>query len=137
MPAATPAAGAPDKTATPSDFLIGGAHKMPFSRAVRAGDFVFVSGTTAVDRLGQSLGGNISEQTRLVLESIRDSLRGLGCEMSDVVKTTCWLEDPRDFWNFNRVFAEFFPENPPARSTLQSGLMLEGKVEIEAIAYKP
>jgi reactive intermediate/imine deaminase len=120
-----------------ADFLIGGAHKMPFSQARRAGDFVFVSGTTAIDRLGQAQGGNISVQTRFVLEAIRDALRTMGCEMSDVVKTTCWLEDPRDFWNFNRIFAEFFPTNPPTRSALQSGLMLEGKVEIEAIAYKP
>ena len=57
--------------------------------------------------------------------------------MAEVVKTTVWLEDPRDFWSFNRVYAEFFPATPPARSTLRSGLMLDCKVEIEALAYKP
>ena len=110
---------------------------MPFSRAIRAGDFVFVSGMSAVDSFGSAPGGNIDSQTRSTLEAIRAALKEAGCEMSDVVKTTCWLEDTRDFWNFNRVYAEFFPENPPTRSTVQAVLMLEGKVEIEVVAYKP
>jgi enamine deaminase RidA (YjgF/YER057c/UK114 family) len=59
------------------------------------------------------------------------------CEMSDVVKTTVWLHDTRDFWSFNRVYATFFPDDPPARSTLKSELMLDAKVEIEALAYRP
>jgi 2-iminobutanoate/2-iminopropanoate deaminase len=121
----------------PSDFAIGGSQSLPFSGAIRAGDFIFLSGVTAVDRLGRQPGGGIDEQTRLVLESIKSTLEKLGCRMSDIVKTTCYLDDPRDFMNFNRVFAEYFPSNPPTRTTVRAQLMLEGKVEIEAVAYKP
>jgi len=125
------------KTVIGGDIVVGGIHKMPLSKAVRAGDFVFVSGITAIDKSGQVLNAGIEEQTRQVLQTIRGVLESAGCEMSDVVKTTVWLEDPRDFWSFNRVYAEFFPSEPPARSTLQSGFMLDCKVEIEALAYKP
>ena len=83
------------------------------------------------------LHGGIEAQTKRVLEVIRDLLKEAGCTLADVVKTTVWLEDPREFWSFNKVYAEFFPSAPPARSTVQSGLMLNCKVEIEAIAYKP
>lgn len=116
---------------------MGGVHRMPLSKAVRAGDFVFVSGITAIDVNGQVLHGGIEAQTKRVLEVIRDLLKEAGCTLADVVKTTVWLEDPREFWSFNKVYAEFFPSAPPARSTVQSGLMLNCKVEIEAIAYKP
>lgn len=119
------------------EILVGGVHRMPLSKAVRAGDWVFVSGVTAIDKFGQVLNAGIEDQTRHVLETIRTVLASAGCEMSDVVKTTVWLEDPRDFWSFNRAYAEFFPSDAPARSTLQSGLMLDCKVEIEALAYKP
>ena len=125
------------KTFIGGDILVGGVHRMPLSKAVRAGDWVFVSGVTAIDKSGQVLNGGIEEQTRHVLQTIRGVLESTGCEMSDVVKTTIWLEDPRDFWGFNRAYAEFFPSDAPARSTLQSGLMLDCKVEIEALAYKP
>jgi Putative translation initiation inhibitor, yjgF family len=125
------------KTAIGGDIMVGGIHKMPLSKAVRAGDWVFVSGITAIDKSGQVLNAGIEEQTRHVLQTIRGVLESAGCEMSDVVKATVWLEDPRDFWSFNRVYAEFFPSDPPARSTLQSGLMLDCKVEIEVLAYKP
>jgi reactive intermediate/imine deaminase len=120
-----------------SDFVIDGVQKMPFSNAIRAGDFVFLSGVTAVDRLGQAPGGNIDSQTRFVLQSIEAVLKKAGCTLADVIKATCYLEDPRDFMNFNRVFAEFFPTNPPTRTTVKALLMLEGKVEIDVIAYKP
>ena len=125
------------KTIIGGEILVGGVHRMPLSKAVRAGDWVFVSGVTAIDKFGQVLNAGIEDQTRHVLETIRTVLASAGCEMSDVVKTTVWLEDPRDFWSFNRVYAEFFPSDAPARSTLQSGLMLDCKVEIEALAYKP
>jgi|SRR5665213_2988065 len=121
----------------PSDFLIGGVQKMPFSTAIRAGDFVYLSGVTAVDRLGRQPGGPIDVQTRLVLDSIKTILEGVGCTMGDVIKATCFLDDPRDFMSFNHVFAEYFPTNPPTRTTVRAQLMLEGKVEIEVVAYKP
>jgi len=82
-------------------------------------------------------GGSIESQTRYVLDQIRATLSDAGCEMSDVVKALCFLHDPRDFSNFNRVFREYFPIDPPTRSTITSTLMLEGKVEIEVTAHRP
>ena len=117
--------------------VIAGAHRMPFSGAVRSGDWVFLSGVTAIDENGAFTIVGIEAQTRRVLDTVRNVLAEAGCEMSDVVKATVWLDDPRDFWNFNRVYREYFPENPPARSCVQSRLMLDGKIEIEVIAYRP
>lgn len=117
--------------------VVGGVHRMPLAQAVRAGDFVFVSGQTAIDPTGAILAAGVEGQTRLVMERIRSILAEAGCGLEDVVKTTVWLEDPRDFWSFNKVYGEFFPEDPPARSTVRADLMLDCKVEVEATAYKP
>jgi reactive intermediate/imine deaminase len=117
--------------------VVGGVHPMPLSKAVRAGDWVFVSGQTAIDKDGVVLAGGIEVQTRRVLEGIRAVLQEAGSSLAEVVKTTVWLADPRDFWSFNRAYAEFFPEAPPARSTVRADLMLDCKVEIEALAYSP
>ncbi len=117
--------------------VVGGVHRMPLSKAVRAGEWVFVSGQTAIDKDGSVLAGGIEAQTRRVLEGIRAVLEEAGSSLAEVVKTTVWLVDPRDFWSFNRVYGEFFPEQPPARSTVRADLMLDCKVEIEALAYSP
>jgi reactive intermediate/imine deaminase len=117
--------------------LVGGVHPMPLSKAIRAGDWVFVSGQTAIDATGAVLAGGIEAQTRRVLEGIRAVLEDAGSNLGEVVKTTVWLADPRDFWSFNRAYAEIFPEAPPARSTVRADLMLDCKVEIEAVAYSP
>ncbi len=117
--------------------VVGGAMRMPLSRAVRAGDWVFLSGVAAIDANGAVVSGGIEAQTKAVLEVIRATLELADREMGDVVKTTVWLDDTRDFWSFNRVYSTFFPDDPPARSTLKSELMLDAKVEIEVLAYKP
>lgn len=109
----------------------------PFSKAVRAGDFVFVSGQLPMGTDGQIVPGSIETQTRQVLENIKEILAETGCQMSDVVKNTIWLEQERDFAGFNKVYAEFFGDNPPARATVGSTLMLDARLEIEALAYKP
>ena len=75
-------------------------------------------------------------QTRRALKNVETALALAGCKLKDVVKATVWLDDARDFWTFNRVYAEHFPENKPARSTTQAKLMIDAKVEIEVIAYK-
>ncbi|MEF2073020.1 RidA family protein [Consotaella aegiceratis] len=110
---------------------------VPLSPAVRAGDFIFVSGQTPIGANGENVGGTIEQQTRQVLENVKAALALAGAEMSDVVKTTCWLDDARDFSGFNRVYASYFQQEPPARTTAESRLMADIKVEIEAIAYKP
>ena len=80
--------------------------------------------------------GGIEAQTRQTLKNVEKALALAGCTLKDVVKSTVWLDDARDFWTFNRVYAEFFSENKPARSTTQAKLMIDAKVEIEVIAYK-
>jgi reactive intermediate/imine deaminase len=125
------------KQAIGGQFTASGGAKLPFSRAVRAGDFVFVSGQMATDGAGHIVEGGIEAQTRQVFENIKAVLAEAGCSLADVVKCTCWIDDARDFGRFNATYAEFFPTEPPARSTTVCQLVLSGKLEIEAIAYKP
>ena len=112
-----------------------GTSHVPLSPAVRAGDFVFVSGQVPVDSAGAIVSGGIEAQTRQVLENIKSALALAGATMADVVKTTVWLEDARDFGGMNKIYAGYFPKDPPARSTAESRLMIDIKVEIEATAY--
>src|SRR4030088_1280959 len=114
----------------------GGGQPLPFSPAVKAGPFVFVSGQVATGDNGEIVPGGIEAQTRQTLRNVEKALALAGCTLKDVVKATVWLDDARDFWTFNRVYAELFPENKPARSTTQATLMIDAKVEIEVIAYK-
>lgn len=110
---------------------------LPRSQATRAGGFVFVSGQVARSADGSIVTGGIEAQARQTLNNVAAVLALAGCTLADVVKTTVWLEDARDFEAFNRVYGEFFPEGKPARSTLQGTNMVGTGVEIEAIAYKP
>ena len=71
------------------------------------------------------------------MKNVAHALALAGCTLEDVVKTTVWLDDARDFDEFNRVYSEFFPGNKPARSTTQAKNMVDTKIEIEVIAYKP
>ena len=118
---------------------IGGisAQNLPFSKAFRAGDFVFVSGQVAFDSQGRLVEGGIEAQTDQVMGNVEAVLKEAGCGLGDIVKTTVWLADARDFGRFNATYAKYFPENPPARSTVGSRLMIDAKIEVEVIAYKP
>jgi 2-iminobutanoate/2-iminopropanoate deaminase len=114
-------------------------HHLPYptSKVVHAGDFVFVSGVLPFDSEGQLIPGTIEQQTTVVLETINTTLGEVNCTLSDIVKTTVWLQDPRDFSGFNKVYAEFFPKDPPTRVTVRADLMVDAKIEIESLAYKP
>jgi 2-iminobutanoate/2-iminopropanoate deaminase len=114
-----------------------GEAKVPLSPAVRAGDFIFVSGQVPMLPDGTVVGGTIEEQTRQTLENVKAALALAGATMEDVVKTTIWLEDARDFQRMNAVYATYFPKEPPARTTVESRLMIDIKIEIEAVAYVP
>lgn len=114
-----------------------GGQPLPFSPAVRVGDLVFVSGQVAMGDNGEIVPGGIEAQTRRTLHNVAQALALAGCTLADVCKVTVWLDDPRDFWTFNRVYAEFFPGDKPARSTTQARLMVDAKIEIEAIACRP
>lgn len=110
---------------------------LPRSLATKAGDLVFVPGQVARGEDGSIISGGIEAHTRQTLENVAHVLALVGCTLADVVKTTVWLEDARDFEAFNRVYGEFFRDNKPSRSTLQAKNMVGTKIEIEAIAYKP
>lgn len=109
----------------------------PFSPAVRAGDFVYVSGQVPADANGEIVAGGIEVQTRQVMENLRQVLALAGCTLADVCKTTVWLNDARDFGAFNRIYMSYFGQNKPARSTTEARLMVDAKVEIDVVAYKP
>ncbi|MES0008605.1 RidA family protein [Mesorhizobium sp. M0062] len=114
-----------------------GTSHVPLSPAVRAGDFVYISGQVPVDGDRIVVKGGITEQTEQVLQNVKAALALAGCTMDDVVKTTVWLEDARDFGAFNAVYAKHFPKNSPARTTVESRLMIDIKIEVEAVAYRP
>lgn len=109
----------------------------PLSPAVRAGDFVFVSGQVPTDDQGQVIVGGIEAQTRQVFKRVEAALALAGCTLSDVAKVSVWLNDARDFGSFNRVYMECFGDHRPARSTVESRLMIDAKIEIDVTAYKP
>jgi len=113
-----------------------GGQKRPFAKAVRAGDTIYVSGQVPAKN-GEIIAGGIVAQTEQVMENIIEVLRLAGCGLDHVVKVNVWLDDPRDFSSFNGVFEKYFINHPPARSTVQSALMVDAKVEMDVIAYKP
>jgi 2-iminobutanoate/2-iminopropanoate deaminase len=110
----------------------------PYSQAVVVGQFVFTAGQIAIDpQTGQLIRGGIVEETRQVLRNLAGVLEAAGSSLDKVVKTTVFLSDMADFQNVNRVYGEFFPAAPPARSTIEvSRLPLGALIEIEAIAVK-
>ena len=109
----------------------------PFSPATRAGDFVFVSGQVATGDTGEIVVGALEAQPRQVLRNIEKVLALAGCTLEDVCKVGAWLDDARDFGSFNRVYMECFGSHRPARSTVESRLMTDAKLEMDVIAYKP
>lgn len=109
----------------------------PYSPAVRAGDFVFVSGQVPVDAQGELVGGSIENQTRQVFENLKKALALGGCALTDVCKVNVWLADARDFAAFNRAYMQCFGDHRPARSTVESRLMVGALLEVDVTAWKP
>ncbi len=110
----------------------------PYSQAVRAGNTVYLSGQIPLDAAtGRIIGEDISEQTHQVMRNIGEILKAAGYKYKNVVKVTCLLADITDFQKMNEVYAEYFPENSPARSTYEVSNLPRGvKIEIESIAVK-
>ena len=117
--------------------LVIGGRKLSLSRAIRAGDFVFLTGQVPFKGGQVMTTGSIEEQTRAVLDDIRATLDEAGCALVDVVKAMVWLRDRVDFPGFNAVYGEYFPEAPPTRSAVVSELLVDVRVEVEVVAYKP
>lgn len=107
----------------------------PYSQAISTGNFLFTAGQVAIDpRTGKLVVGGIREQTRQVMENLKAILAEAAADFSKVVKTTVFLQDIKNFADFNQVYGEYFPSEPPARSTFQVGaLPLGAMVEIEMI----
>lgn len=108
----------------------------PYSQAVSTGNLLFTAGQVAIDpATGKLVEGGIKEQSRQVMENLKAILAAARTDFSKVVKSTVFLHDIRHFAEFNAVYAEYFPSEPPARSTFQVGaLPLGAMVEIEMIA---
>ncbi len=108
----------------------------PYSQAVRANGFLYVSGQVALDpKTGELTGADIQQQTQRTLENLKGILEAAGSNLHHVVKTTVFLKDMNDFAVMNEVYAKFFTLAPPARSTVQvARLPKDALVEIEVIA---
>ena len=110
----------------------------PYSQAVSIGDFVFTSGQIPIDpQTGVFVEGGIAEQTEQVLRNLAEVLRAAGMSLEAVVKTTVFLADMNDFAAMNEVYARYFSNEPPARSTVQAArLPRDARVEIDVIAVR-
>jgi 2-iminobutanoate/2-iminopropanoate deaminase len=111
----------------------------PYSPAVRAGDFIYVSGQGPVDPITDKVSpGDIRHQTRITIENLRAILTACGATLADVVKCSVFLKDASEFRAMNEVYAEFFPSERPARTTIEAKFHnAEMLVEIDCVAYKP
>ncbi len=114
-----------------------GGRVLSLSRAIRAGDFVFLTGQIPMRDGAPMTDGTVEEQTRAILDDITATLSEAGCTRDDVVKAMVWLRDRADFPGFNAVYGEYFPVEPPTRSAVVSDLLVDARVEVEVIAYRP
>jgi len=112
-----------------------GSAELPFARAAGADGWLFVSGQVPF-RDGAMVDGGIEAQTRAAIANVLDILREAGYGPEDVVRCGAWLDDPRDFAGFNRVYREVFGAAPPARACVVSSMVVDCKVEIECVAYR-
>lgn len=112
--------------------------RVPLSKAVRAGEFLLLSGQLGFGPDGRIVDGGIEAQTQKCIENAKTLLAELGSDLSQVVKATIWLTDTADFAAFNKVYGSYFPSHPPARSAVCSALMVPSAlVEIEFLIHQP
>ena len=112
----------------------GGQH-LPFARAAGADGWLFVSGQTPMVN-GEVVGNGIVEQSHQTIKNVLAILAEAGYGPEHVVRCGVWLDDPRDFQSFNKVFKEYFGEHPPARACVVSSMVIDCKVEVDCVAYK-
>ena len=112
-----------------------GGQPLPFARAVAADGWLFVSGQVGMENGEIVLGGLIAE-THKAIGNLIAILKEAGYGVEDIVRCGVWLDDPRDFWSFIGVYAEYFGKNPPARACVQSRMMVDCKVEVDCVAYR-
>lgn len=120
------------KTINPGQPVMG-----PYSPAAAAGNYLFLSGQIPKDAAGKMIGDTIENATKQVLENVKTVLAAGGCGFTDVVKCTVFMQDLNDFDGMNKIYASYFGDHRPARSTVQVAKLPAGaRVEIECIAYK-
>ena len=110
---------------------------LSLSRAIRAGDFVFLTGQIPMRDGVPMTDGSIQDQTRAILNDITATLATADCTREDVVKAMVWLRERADFSGFNEIYGEYFPVEPPTRSAVVSDLLVDVRVEVEVVAYRP
>ena len=110
---------------------------LPFYPAVRAGDFIFVSGQVGKDDQGNMVDGTIEVETQATIDAISRILAEEGASLADVVRVTTFLQDTRDFGRYNKVFAANFAGVALARTTVEARAVINTKIEMDAIAYRP
>ena len=117
--------------------IIGGQSEegLPYSKVVRTGNFIYVSGMVAFDDTGEIVQGGVGAETRKILQDLQKLLTLADCDLTNVVKVNICLPHLDDFDEFNEVYAEFFPIEPPARATICAPLTINARVEIESIAF--
>ena len=119
------------------DPLVINGRTLSLSRAIRAGDFVYLTGQIPMQDGVVMTEGTIEQQTQVVLEAIKATPALADCSLSDVVKSMVWLRERADFPGFDSVYADYFPQDPPARSAVISELLVDVRVEVEVVAYRP
>ncbi|MBB5392187.1 RidA family protein [Herbaspirillum chlorophenolicum] len=112
----------------------GGQH-LPFARAVAADGWLYVSGQVAMEN-GEVIDGGIVAQSHKAIQNVLAILKEAGYGPEHVVRCGVWLDDPRDFQSFNKVFKEYFGANPPARACVVSSMVVDCKVEVDCVAFK-
>jgi len=112
-----------------------GDQHMPFARAVQADGWLYVSGQVPMHN-GEVVDGGIVAQSRAAIGNVMAILHEAGYGPEHVVRCGVWLDDPRDFAAFNKVFKETFGAHPPARACVETRLVIDAKVEIDCVAYK-
>lgn len=113
------------------------ASHLPFSAAVEANGFIFVSGQASVDTNGDIVSGSFEDEMRCSLRNVADILRSAGLTLENVVRVTSYVQDPADLAQYNQLYREFFSQPFPARTTITSCLTAALKFEIDVIAVRP
>lgn len=113
-----------------------GGQTLPFARAVEADGWLHVSGQVAMEN-GEIIDGGIIPQAHKAIANMLAIVHEAGYSKEDIVRCGVWLDDPRDFWSFNKVYAEYFGgEHAPARACVQATMMVDCKIEIDCICYR-
>ena len=112
-----------------------GGKSLPFARAVEADGWLYVSGQVAMEG-GEVIDGGIAAQTHKAIGNLLVILKEADYGPEHIVRVGVWLDDPRDFWSFNKIYQGYFGAHPPARACVQSSMMVDCKIEIDCAAYK-